>query len=153
MSKLTRCTLVVALALLGACASLTREINPEPTITSAGILAFRDICLKSAPSFAGADTAARAHGIGELSDAGFARMGMNQDQTLGVQVQANKECAVTTPSQNDPSLTQQFLSILGKFSSTPVNQSLPAQITLDGQHFILMHDRRGGEAYVMLKAP
>lgn len=78
---------------------------------------------------------------------------MDQDQTLGVQVQANKECAITTPSQNDSSLTQQFLSSVGKFSSTPVAQSVPARITLEGQTFIIMHDRRGGEAYVMLKAP
>ncbi|MFJ7142006.1 MAG: hypothetical protein ACN6P5_11665 [Pseudomonas protegens] len=145
--------LLAALVLLSACSSVTRKIDPEPTITSAGILAFRDICLKSAPSFAGAETAARAHGIVELTDAGFAKMGMNQDQTLGVQVQINKECAITTPSQNDSSLTLQFLSSVAKFSSTPVAQSVPARITLDGQSFILMHDRRGGEAYVMLKAP
>lgn len=146
-------TLLVALTLLSACSSVTREIKQEPTITSAGILAFRDICLKSAPTFAGAETAARNHGISELSDAGFAKMGMNQDQTLGVQVQANKECAITTPTQNDSSLTQQFLSMAGKFSSTPLAQSVPTKITLDGQTFILMHDRRGGEAYVLLKAP
>ncbi|MCE4057191.1 hypothetical protein [Pseudomonas sp. Au-Pse12] len=146
-------TLLAALALLSACSSVTRDIKQEPTITSAGILAFRDICLKSAPTFAGAETAARNHGISELSDAGFAKMGMNQDQTLGVQVQANKECAITTPSQNDSSLTQQFLSMAGKFSSTPLAQSVPTKITLDGQTFILMHDRRGGEAYVLLKAP
>jgi len=142
---------LTALALLGACSSVTREINPEPTITSAGILAFRDICLKSAPSFAGAETAARNHGISDLTDAGFAKMGMNEDQSLGVQIQANKECAITTPTQNDSSLTQQFLSVAGKFSSTPVAQSIPSKITLNGQTFILMHDRRGGEAYVMLK--
>ncbi|NBF04622.1 hypothetical protein GV819_20275 [Pseudomonas sp. Fl5BN2] len=152
MNTLTRTALLASLALLSACSSVPREINREPTITSPGILAFRDICLKSAPSFAGAETAARAHGIAELSDAGFAKMGMNQDQTLGVQVQLNKECAVTTPNQNDSSLTQQFLSTAGKFSSTPVAQSVPARITLDGQAFILMHDRRGGEAYVLLKA-
>ncbi|MEN5093807.1 hypothetical protein ABE458_24225 [Pseudomonas protegens] len=145
--------LLAALMLLSACSSVTRKIDPEPTITSAGILAFRDICLKSAPSFAGAESAARAHGIVELTDAGFAKMGMNQDQTLGVQVQINKECAITTPSQNDSSLTLQFLSSVAKFSSTPVAQNVPARITLDGQSFILMHDRRGGEAYVMLKAP
>ncbi|AZC27291.1 MULTISPECIES: hypothetical protein [Pseudomonas] len=146
-------TLFAALAQLGACSSITRQLDPEPTVTSAGILAFRDICLKSAPSFAGAQTAAREHGIGGLSDAGFAMMGMNQDQTLGVQVRANKECAVTTPTQNDNSLTQQFLGVAGKFSSTPVEQSLPARLTIGGQVFLLMHDRRGGEAYVMLKAP
>ncbi|MGZ0782940.1 hypothetical protein DNK59_10830 [Pseudomonas sp. TKO26] len=146
-------SLLAALALLSACSSVTREIRQEPTITSAGILAFRDICLKSAPSFAGAETAARSHGILELTDAGFAKMGMNEDQTLGVQVQAGKECAITTPSQNDSSLTQQFLSMAGKFSSTPLAQSVPTKITLDGQTFILMHDRRGGEAYVLLKAP
>ncbi|QNH76900.1 hypothetical protein GGD92_00995 [Pseudomonas protegens] len=146
-------SLLAALALLSACSSMTREIRQEPTITSAGILAFRDVCLKSAPSFAGAETAARAHGILQLTDAGFAKMGMNEDQTLGVQVQAGKECAITTPSQNDSSLTQQFLSMAGKFSSTALAQSVPTKITLDGQTFILMHDRRGGEAYVLLKAP
>ena len=146
-------TLVCALALLSACSSVTREINPEPTITSAGILAFRDICLKSAPTFAGAETAARAHGITQITDAGFAKMGMNQDQTLGVQIQANKECAITTPSQNDSSLTLQFLSSAGKFSSTPLGTQVPVKITLDHQPFILLNDRRGGEAYVMLKTP
>ncbi|KTC43554.1 MAG: hypothetical protein ACN6QY_07280 [Pseudomonas sp.] len=155
MSPLSRTALFITLiaGLLGACTSVTREIESEPTVTSAGILAFRDICLKSAPSFNGAETAAREHGIGVLTDAGFARMGMNQDQTLGVQVQANKECAVTTPSQNDSSLTRQFLGVAGKFSSTALGQTLPARLTIDGQAYLLMHDRRGGEAYVMLKAP
>lgn len=155
MLSLPRTALLITLAasLLGACTSVTREIESEPTVTSAGILAFRDICLKSAPSFNGAATAAREHGIGELNDAGFARMGMNQDQSLGVQVRANQECAVTTPNQNDSSLTRQFLSVAGKFSSTPVAQTLPAKLTIDGKVFLLMHDRRGGEAYVMLKAP
>ena len=80
-------------------------------------------------------------------------MGMNEDQSLGVQIQANKECAITTPSQNDSSLTLQFLSSAGKFSSTPLGTQVPVKITLDQQTFILMHDRRGGEAYVMLKTP
>ncbi len=155
MNPLPRTALFITLVagLLGACTSVTREIQSEPTVTSAGILAFRDICLKSAPSFNGAETAAREHGIGALTDAGFARMGMNQDQTLGVQVQANKECAVTTPSQNDSSLTRQFLGVAGKFSSTALGHTLPARLTIDGQAYLLMHDRRGGEAYVMLKAP
>lgn len=144
---------LLVLALLAGCSSPPEIIDKEAATVAEGVLAFRDICLKSAPSFAGADSAAKAYGIARLDDAGYARMGLRPDHSLGVQVQQGKQCAVTTPSQRDKTLTAQFLKIAGQFSSTPVAQDLPVKITLDQQVFLLMHDRRGGEAYVMLKQP
>ncbi|SDZ60027.1 hypothetical protein [Pseudomonas sp. NFIX28] len=144
---------LLVLALLAGCSSPPEIIDKEAATVAEGVLAFRDICLKSAPSFAGADSAAKAYGIARLDDAGYARMGLRPDHSLGVQVQRAKQCAVTTPSQRDKTLTAQFLKIAGQFSSTPVAQDLPVKITLDQQVFLLMHDRRGGEAYVMLKQP
>ncbi|OLF53354.1 hypothetical protein [Pseudomonas chlororaphis] len=143
----------LALLLLAGCSSPPEIIDEQPAAIAEGVLAFRDICLKSAPSFAGADSAAKAYGIARLEDAGYARMGLRSDHSLGVQVQKNKQCAVTTPSQADKTLTRQFLKIAEQFSSTAVGQSLPVRIILDQQTFLLMHDRRGGEAYVMLKHP
>jgi len=149
---MTRAYLTLTLALLSGCSTSGYHENPS-SITAEGVLAFRDICLKTAPSFSGAENAAKAHGILKLTDAGFARMGLNKDDSLGVQVQAGKECAVTTPSQSDTTLTRQLLDVAGRFSSTPVAQNVPAKITVNQQSFILMHDRRGGEAYVLLKMP
>ncbi|MGE7955953.1 hypothetical protein ACQKQA_05010 [Pseudomonas sp. NPDC089530] len=145
--------LSLALALLAGCASPPEVIDEAPAAIAEGVLAFRDICLKSAPSFAGADTAAKGYGITRLNDAGWARMGLRPDHTLGVQVQKGKQCAVTTPAQSDPTLTRQFIKVAEQFSSTPVAHNLPLKITLDKQTYLLMHDRRGGEAYVMLKHP
>ncbi|WDG52700.1 hypothetical protein [Pseudomonas chlororaphis] len=151
MNRAILSPLSLVLALLAGCASPPEVIDKETAAIAEGVLAFRDICLKSAPSFAGADSAAKAYGIARLDNAGYARMGLRPDHSLGVQVQKGKQCAVTTPSQRDKTLTEQFLKLAEQFSSTPVAQHLPAKITLDNQTFLLMHDRRGGEAYVMLK--
>ncbi|AKA23896.1 lipoprotein [Pseudomonas chlororaphis] len=145
--------LSLALALLAGCSSPPEVIDEQPAAIAEGVLAFRDICLKSAPSFAGAEHAAKAYGIARLDDAGYARMGLRPDRSLGVQVRKGLQCAVTTPAQADRTLTRQFLKIAEQFSSTPVAQDLPVRITLDRQTYLLMHDRRGGEAYVMLKHP
>jgi len=112
--------------------------------------AFRDICLQSAPSFSTAEQAAKVHGITDFMDVGFMKAGFNSDKSMGVQIKAGKECVVTTPSQLDSTLTAQFLKSVTPFSSSPVAKKVPSKITIENQTFIIMHDRSGGEAFVML---
>jgi hypothetical protein len=82
--------------------STAPNVNPS-------IHAFVEACLKTAPSFAGAVKAAATFGITELSDSGFAKMGFNEDQSLGIQITEGKECVITTPNQSIRNLTQLFL--------------------------------------------
>ncbi|MCU9948657.1 hypothetical protein [Pseudomonas sp. PDM13] len=147
-----RTCLVAVMALMTACsnkdpATLPVASNEAPS----AIQAFRDICLKTAPDFSQAAVVAKTFGV-EVTDMGFMMAGFNADKSMSVQIQAGKECAVTTPSQRDESLTRQLLDSARGLSGTPVAQTAPSMVTLGGQVFILAHDRSGGEAYVLLKA-
>ena len=123
----------------------TREI-PE------AIRAFEEVCLKTAPGFSTAADAAARLGMAELTDAGFMKMGFNKNQSVGVQIKENNECVMTTPSQRNGSLTRRFLQAIGQFSRTAPSTTVPAKATIGGEAFIFLHDRKGGEAFVMLKA-
>lgn len=146
-----RTFLIAAVALMAACSNQGPVTAPVASNDTPAIQAFRELCLKTAPDFSRAATAAKAVGV-EVGDMGFMVAGFKADKSLGVQIQAGKECVVTTPSQRDEHLTRQLLDAARDLSSTPVAQTSPAKITLDGQVFILAHDRAGGEAYVLLKA-
>lgn len=141
--------LAAAAALLSACAS---QPSGPVTVTSTSIQAFRDICLKNAPDFAGSIAAAKAYGVTELEDLGFMSAGFNGDKSLSVQLKPGAECVVTTENQKDDSLTRQFLSVVAESANSPTPRSVPVKFVLAGQTFIAMHDRRGGEAFVLLKA-
>ena len=78
------------------------------------------------------------------------KAGFNSDKSMGVQIKAGKECVVTTPSQQDSTLTAQFLKTVTPFSNSPVAQKVPSNITVENQTFIIMHDRSGGETFVIL---
>lgn len=151
IKNMKRTFLIAAVALMAACSNQGPVTAPVASNDTPAIQAFRELCLKTAPDFSRAATAAKAVGV-EVGDMGFMVAGFKADKSLGVQIQAGKECVVTTPSQRDEHLTRQLLDAARDLSSTPVAQTSPAKITLDGQVFILAHDRAGGEAYVLLKA-
>lgn len=146
MNKLT---LLACCGLLGACANLGSQ--PPVPVTSPVVQAFRDICLQTAPSFAEAQRIARQHGITEMTDMGFATIGFNADKSLSIQVKASHECVVTSEPQQDDTLTLQLLSAAAINAGTTVPRKVPVKMMIAGQPFILMHDREGGEAFVMLK--
>ena len=161
MKLLNHCgaLIVCALALAGcasrqpaADASALAPATTTATKSAQAILAFETICLKTASSFAGAADAAKAFGITEFSDLGFARMGMTKDSNLGVQIKPGVECAITTPSQADPTLSSQFGAAIARVSGGRAPGRFPVAIVVGGQPFIFHHDRQGGEAFVMLSA-
>jgi hypothetical protein len=119
--------------------------NPLP----GSIAAFRDICLKTAPTFSGAEEAAKAHGIDEIIGP-EPKMGFTKDQSMGIQLKEN-ECVVTTPAQANKALTKQFLAAISEYLKVPVGKKVPAMITIENQAFIVFHDRDDGEAFVLLK--
>jgi hypothetical protein len=141
-----------SLLTLTACNTAPNAKQTGISTQSKAVEAFTDICLKTAPSFTGDAEAAKRFGIVETQDMGFTRIGFNADKSLAVQL-SEKECVVTTPSQRDDSLTQQLLAAAGKVSETPTAQSVPTKVTIGGSTFLLHHDRRGGEAYVLLRQP
>jgi len=138
---------------LSACSTTKIVQNDEtsPGKASNAIRAFEDVCLKTAPSFSGAPKAASSFGITEIIDAGFMKMGFNKDHSLSVQIKPNKECVITTPSQHDDTLTNQFLQVISQYSGETPDNHVPTEADINGIPFMFQHDRKGGEAYVMLK--
>lgn len=145
--------LSLALFLMAGCSTdtnITNSTSAENEVSAVSLHAFRDICLATAPTFSEAEEAAKSHGITDIMDMGFTKAGFNSDKSMGVQIKAGKECVVTTPSQQDSTLTAQLIKTVTPFSSTPVPQKTPSKVTIENQTFIIMHDRNGGEAFVML---
>ncbi|OYU10398.1 MAG: hypothetical protein CFE38_17910 [Comamonadaceae bacterium PBBC1] len=125
----------------------TQSIEPLEAIK-----AFEAICLKTAPSFSGAAQVATAFGITAITNLGFMKMGFNKDQSMGIQIKSDKECVITTPSQRINGLTTQFLGAVSRYANAPSLDKVPSKVNINGVPFIFHHDRKGGEAYVMLKA-
>jgi hypothetical protein len=122
--------------------------NSEPNIS---LMAFEEVCIKTAPSFSGAKAAATKYGITDIEDMGFTHSGMSKDQSIGVQIKPNNECVITTPSQKGSNLTREFLQMVSRNSNTTPSTKVPTKAQIDGTIFIFHHDRKGGEAFVMLK--
>jgi len=137
-----------SLFVLASCTTATPTASTP--VTSKAIEAFIDICLKTAPSFAGSAEAAKRFGLNDLVDMGFTRIGFTADKNLSVQL-SEKECVVTTPNQPDESLTRQLLRAAQTYSQTPVAESVPSKVRIQDNNFILQHDRKGGETYVLLR--
>jgi hypothetical protein len=144
--------LVIIASTLAACAS---KAPPRPSAapeTNKSLAAFEEVCLKTAPSFSGAKAAAANHGIAEVQDLGFTQMGMAKDNSIGVQIKPDTECAITTPSQKASDLGKGFYQVIVRNAETPPASRFPTKAKVGGVTFIFQHDRQGGEAFVMLKA-
>jgi hypothetical protein len=140
--------LVVVFLLLPVGSSMATEPG---NVTPEAILAFRDICLKTAPTFSGAMEAAKSYGINEGVDSGSEpRLGFNEDKSMGMQLKTD-ECVITTASQKNKALTKQFIAAIGEYLKVPMAKKPPALITIDNQSFIVFHDRSDGETFVLLK--
>lgn len=138
-----------SLLVLASCTTATPTVSTP--VTSKAIEAFVDICLKTAPSFAGSAEAAKRFGINDLQDMGFTRIGFTADKNLAVQL-SEKECVVTTPMQPEDSQTRQLLSAAQTYSQTPIADRVPSKVRIQDNNFILQHDRNGGEAYVLMRS-
>ncbi len=139
---------------LSACAAQNAATRPAASIAAdEALLVFENVCINTAPTFADAPAQASEHGIVKFEDFGFAQIGMRGDRSLSVQVQPGSECAVTTPSKSNNGLTDAFLQLVSRHVGSSVGTRVPATAQIRGTAFIFQHDRRGGEAYVMLKAP
>ncbi|MDQ0015373.1 hypothetical protein J2W23_003773 [Variovorax boronicumulans] len=147
-------SLLLAVATLAGCTFGNRSaaVDPSPSSPPQAISAFEEICLKTAPTFARAASAAGAFGVTEFMSLGPAKMGFNRNQSLGVQIAEGLECTITTPTQSDKSLTTNFLQSVARTANASPAANVPFRADIAGQTFIFQHDRSGGEAYVMLKA-
>jgi hypothetical protein len=143
--------LIPLLFALSSCGKSTevRPITHEALAEPVAVKMFREVCLNTAPSFNNAEEIANNNGI-EFLDGSFMMFGFNKDKSVGVQIKENKECAVTTPSQNSRSLTSSFLDMLGDYLGVKLPKRVPFKAVVKGTKFIFMHDRKGGEAFVML---
>ncbi|MGB1238160.1 MAG: hypothetical protein ACPG4U_08110 [Pseudomonadales bacterium] len=134
-------------ALLGGCSSFT----PYDRDTPLAVRAFADICLASAPSFDAAQQNARAYKLEAFRDFGASRSAMTADQRLGVQVKPGKECVITTAKQRDNTLTAAFIETVTRATGSESVAKTPFVATLGAANYIFLHDRKGGEAFVMLQ--
>ncbi len=152
--------LAVALAFLTGCStssSNTDVASATKTVSAdyAGIETFKDVCLATAPSFDGAVEAAKRRGIVKYLPLGKAQLGSNADNSVSVQVEPNHECAVTTPNYtaDATALRAEFIEAVSKATGAQVSGTkVPFTAEIKGAKFIFMHDRRGGEAFVALRA-
>lgn len=147
---LSGCNTATSDSKIGANSSSTAMLAGYP-----GIKAFRDVCLGTLPSFKSATNAASRYGIKDYLPMGPAKLGMKADKSLGVQIELDRECAVTTPKfkGSGATLRAEFIQAVSAATGRTVKgTSVPFAVEIGGQRFIFMHDRRGGEAFVVLRA-
>lgn len=147
---------VLAVLALAGCATNNSATAPDASTTevSEAIRAFEEVCLKTAPTFSLPDVAnaAAAFGIVAQPDDGFFRkMGANKDESLGFIIEENKECWIITTPQPTDTLTKEFLQMVRRHSGTVPSKGVPITATVRGNTFIFDHDRRFGEAFIMVR--
>ncbi|WP_413988717.1 hypothetical protein ACMDCR_22250 [Labrys okinawensis] len=138
-----------------ACATLLPAPAHAQAVTDKAVLLFRDACLDTAPSFDKAMAAAKKYGVKPQMDLGASVVGMAPDGSFSLQVRGKKECAVTAEASPGPEVAAQFASLVAQASGKPaagLSTGAPVTITLHGQTYVVRHDRKGGEAYVIMNA-
>lgn len=139
---------------LSACTTTSQDASPvalaDGDEADIGIRAFSDVCLKTAPSFAKGAEQASKYGVALTMDLGIGKMGMSKDRSLSVQIKPNKECAVTTETRPGNKVRDQFLDAVATSIGQPRSVTTPFVAITKGQGFVFHHDRKGGEAYVMI---
>lgn len=124
-------------------------------VTDKAVILFRDACLATAPAFDKALGVAKKYGIKPQMDLGASLVGMAPDGSYSLQIRGKKECAVTAEKNAGPEVAEQFRSVVGAATGLPaasLSGDGPVQITLRGQTYVVRHDRKGGEAYVIMSA-
>ena len=117
-----------------------------------GVRAFTEICIASAPSFAKGDQLAKKYGVETWLPLGREKMGMTKDQSLSVQIEPGRECAITTPTRPGPTVHTQFMNALisaAKPGAITEETSFRFRATIGGKKYIFGHVRHDGEAYIM----
>jgi hypothetical protein len=150
-SLVPRVAFALAACMLAASPALAQSAGIA--ITDRAVMAFRDACLATAPSFDKAMAAARKFGVKPQMDLGSGMVGMAPDGSFSLQVRARKECAVTAESSPGPDVAEQFLDVVAKAGGVPaasLDDSGPIKLTLRGRTYVVRHDRKGGEAYVII---
>lgn len=147
---------IILIAFLStSCALRPTEKSLAPIeISSKSVQAFRDVCIKTAPSFSNAEQIAVTYGINDFIDGGgsIGRIGFTSDKSLTTQIKINQECTITTEKQNDKTLTNQLVQAVSQYLGSPLlPQKIPFSAKIANIDFIFHHDRDSGEAFVMLK--
>lgn len=145
--------LLLAPAVLVGCSSIAipqTEDSSSPEF-SESIRAFELVCLKTAPSFAEARRAAESLGIDQFMETGAGVAGLNADNSLGAQIKPGRECAITTPSQENATLSKQLYRVAYRYANMRARRTVPAVGRIKSDYFYFLHDREGGEAFVMVR--
>lgn len=149
--------ILISLGMLAGCTTSGQQQANDPGLASyKGIAAFRDACLATAPSFAAGKAAARHFGVTEFLPLGpVGIFAMTPDNALGFQFKPDQECAVTTHAYagNRAALRAKFIAAVAEATGRPMpSATVPFTAELNGIRYIFVHDMRGGEAFVMLRA-
>jgi hypothetical protein len=121
---------------------------PNPQLTA---VAFVEICMKTAPTFAGAPDVAKRYGIGKFTETANGKLGVSGDETLIVQVQEGKECVVDMPPIPTNAFPLLFTSEVGKFIRQALPPSVPFRAKVGDTEFIFNYESRGFHRLLMLK--
>jgi hypothetical protein len=104
--------------------------------------------LANAADFTKAAEKAAAYGI-ELMDVGSMKVGTTQDRSLTAKIRVNS-CTITTPGQGNRKLGEEFRALVAEFTGSMVATAVPFKVQIGDRNFVVMHDRRDGEAFVLL---
>lgn len=139
--------IAVMLIALSGCAAKQNFTAQIPL----SLQAFVDICLENSPSFARSASRAAKYQVTEFNDFGSSLSGATSDNTLGVHIKRHRECVITTESQPNKQLTAQFMNVVSETLGTETANKLPFTAQIKGSAYIFLHDRKGGESFIMLK--
>jgi hypothetical protein len=129
---------------------------PNLAANTSVIKAFEEICLKTAPSFSNAMVVSADYGILDFIQFGEVTIGATQDNSISLELVANKECVVSTKKLKDDNLVAQFQQKVAQFTddandADEVSQALhaPFKAKLNGQNFVFKHNREEGETFLI----
>ena len=73
-------------------------------------------------------------------------------QGYDVQIQENVGCSIIFASQKDSTITSRFLALVQKHTKQKIGKKEPATIHIEGQNFMVIHERKNAEMFILLKA-
>lgn len=128
-------------------------VSNQHDLTSNALAAFERICLETAPNFAAAEKIALDnYGIKDFKTEMLDIKQGESNQGYSVNFKEGLSCSVIYASQKDDTITSRFLTLVQKYAKQGIIREEPATIRIEGKTFMVMHERKNAEMFILLKA-
>ena len=141
-------TVSLLAALVGLCPGIGHGQTATPEL---GLEVFIEVCLRTAPSFRAAPSAAAKFGIKQFTDFHGGKLGLGRDETLIVQYVEDKECVVDVPSLPFENAEMRFIDAVTKETGLRRPQQLPFVAGVERTLFVLMQRTTSAHRFSMTK--